>query len=194
MPQLILASASPRRSELLGTLGVTFECRPADCDETPRPGEAPAALVQRLARDKAQTVAAETVLPVLAADTVVARGDEIFGKPRSRAHAADMLRRLSGSKHEVLTAVALITDDQLRERLVTTSVSFRELADQEISAYCATGEPDDKAGAYAIQGGAASFVEHLNGSYTGVVGLPLAETLELLRAAAILPSALTGLR
>lgn len=185
--RLILASASPRRSDLLALLGIDFYCLPADCDETPLPGEPPDQLVHRLAQLKARTVAGQSTGPVLAADTVVALGQQVFGKPSDRGEAADMLSKLSGQTHHVHTAVVLLTDKGCTSCCISSEVEFRDLSDAEITAYCATGEPDDKAGAYAIQGGAAGFVRRINGSYTGIVGLPLAETRDLLATAGLIP-------
>ncbi len=179
VPRLVLASASPRRRELLATLGLVFEVRPSDLDETPRPGEAPEALAIRLALAKARAVARAGEL-VLGADTVVALGDEPLGKPADAAEARAMLTRLSGRSHQVWTGVALVETGPGRQRTAAgaarTEVDFRPLDAAEIDAYVASGEPLDRAGAYAIQGGAAGFAERLEGSWSNVVGLPL-ETL-----------------
>jgi septum formation protein len=180
---LVLASGSPRRRQLLASIGLECQVSPADIDESPRPGEAPADYARRLAAEKA-AAAVGRVGPgplVLAADTVVALGDEILGKPVDAADAARMLRRLSGRVHEVHTAVAASRDGNTSFRLSSSEVTFRILRDAEIEAYVATGEPLDKAGAYGIQGLAAVFVTRLAGSYSGVVGLPLCETAELLQ-------------
>lgn len=179
---LVLASGSPRRLQLLASIGLDCEVSPVDIDETPRPGEAPADYARRLAEEKA-TVAVTRHAPgrlVLAADTVVAIGEEILGKPADPADAARMLRRLSGRSHAVHTAVAASRDGATSMRLSSSEVTFRTLLNHEIDAYVATGEPLDKAGAYGIQGLAAIFVTRLCGSYSGVVGLPLCETAELL--------------
>jgi septum formation protein len=181
---LVLGSASPRRAALLREMGVPFVVCASDVPEAPFPGEAPAAFAARAARDKGAAVA--RLRPhawVLAADTVVAVGGEILGKPRDDADARRMLRLLAGRGHEVLTAVALYAPGgACRETLVVaTRVSFRDLADAEIAAYVASGEPADKAGAYAIQGGAAPFVGAVEGSYSNVVGLPVDEVHALLR-------------
>lgn len=179
---LVLASASPRRLDLLSSLGLQPEVSPVDIDETPRPGEDPATLAVRLAEAKAAHAAAR--YPgrlVLAADTVVALGGETLGKPADAADAAAMLQRLSGLRHEVFTAVAARRDREAGTRVSRSAVDFRALAPAEIAAYVATGEPLDKAGAYGIQGVAAIFVTQLCGSYSGVVGLPLHHTAELLR-------------
>ncbi|MCG6656477.1 septum formation inhibitor Maf [Halomonas campisalis] len=179
-PVLCLASASPRRRELLASIGVAVEVRPVDIDETPRPGEAAVAYVTRLAREKACAGARGTTLPTLGSDTAVVCDGEILGKPRDQAHAAAMLGSLSGRDHEVLTAVAVSGPAGVLERCVTTRVVMREIAAAEIDAYWATGEPADKAGGYAIQGLAAVFVARIEGSHSAVVGLPLFETAELL--------------
>jgi septum formation protein len=184
LPQLVLASGSPRRLELLTALGLRCEVSPVDIDEAPRPGEIPAEHARRLAAEKAGAAAGRHAPDrlVLAADTVVALGDEILGKPADAGEAARMLRRLSGRRHEVHTAVAAVRGTESALRLSSSEVIFRPLRDHEIEAYVATGEPMDKAGAYGIQGLAGVFVTRLCGSYTGVVGLPLCETAELLAA------------
>ena len=181
---VVLASASPRRRELLLQAGIPHVTDAADVDETWWPGEAPAEYVLRVAHAKADAVAARHPRDciVLAADTAVIVDGEPFGKPRDAADAARMLRRLSGRTHEVLTAVVARRDGRAGARTVATRVTLRALADDEIAAYCATDEPYDKAGAYAIQGRAGAFVAHLDGSYSGTVGLPLCETAELLAA------------
>jgi septum formation protein len=180
-PRLVLASQSPRRRELLTALGLALEIRPAATDETVHPGEHPRAYVARVAREKARAVPGAFVL---AADTSVVLGDDILGKPQDAADAARMLRALSGARHEVLTAVCVRSAGPEgvleRERLVATEVRFRPLADREIAWYVATGEPLDKAGAYALQGAGGALVESVDGSVSGVVGLPLAESLALL--------------
>jgi septum formation protein len=184
-----LASASPRRSELLRQIGVSFAVRPAAVDEGPLPGEQPEAYVVRLAAAKAETVwaAVGDAQPVLGADTAVVLDGEVLGKPVTAAEAAAMLERLSGRTHRVLTAVALRHAAGLNE----SEVRFRATTAGERLAYCATGEPFDKAGGYGIQGHAAVFVENLRGSYSGVVGLPLFETAQLL-ARCGLPAWLTA--
>lgn len=186
---LILASASPRRRELLtllcGQLGLRFCARPADVDETRLPGESPAEMAVRLALLKADTVyarAAESAgVRVLGGDTLVALGDEVLGKPADRAHAFAMLQRLSGKTHLVFSAVALVDADGRRHRLSRTEVTFGRIAAADLQRYCAGEEALDKAGGYAIQGDAGVFVQRVNGSYSGAVGLPLWETGELLR-------------
>ncbi|MFD2190231.1 Maf family protein [Pistricoccus aurantiacus] len=183
MIELCLASASPRRRELLASIGVDVDVQPVDIDEAPLQNEAPRDYVCRLARKKAQAGAdlIASRLPVLGSDTVVVRDDEILGKPRDQRHAAAMLRNLSGRAHEVLTAVAVTGPAGLLETCVTTRVSMREITEQEIQAYWMTGEPADKAGGYAIQGFAAIFIERIEGSYSAVVGLPLFDTAQLLQ-------------
>jgi septum formation protein len=181
---LILASSSPRRRELLDQIGVEYRVQPVDVDETPRQGEAPEAFARRMALEKAWAgwKAQGSGLPVLGADTVVSLGGAILGKPADRDDALHMLGRLSGATHQVFSAVALVHGQREALRLSSTQVRFRTLAPAEISAYWDSGEPADKAGAYAIQGLGALFVEHIEGSYTGVVGLPLCETGQLLDA------------
>ncbi len=190
-PQLVLASGSPRRRELLLGLGLKVHVRAADVDETPYAGEAPSDLVERLARSKADAVhgqlreeAAGFQLPVLGADTIVVLGGEVLGKPRDRAEALCMLDRLSGSTHEVLTGVALV-HETVQVVVSRSRVRFRAIEAPEAEAYWATGEPRDKAGAYGIQGIGGIFVASLEGSYSGVMGLPVAETEALLRAAGV---------
>jgi septum formation protein len=193
-PQIYLASSSPRRQELLLQLGVRFELlrlreaagRERDVVEGALGGEPPLHYVERIARTKA-LVACErmasrglTPRPLLAADTEVVLDDVIFGKPTDAADAARMLRHLSGRTHQVLTAVAVKWRDELEVEISTSAVTFAELGDAQIDRYVATGEPFDKAGAYAIQGRGGAFVRRLDGSYSGVVGLPLAETAAIL--------------
>ncbi|RRQ21255.1 Maf family protein [Thiohalobacter thiocyanaticus] len=180
---ILLASASPRRRELLDQLGVAHRAEAVDIDETPRRDEPVADLVCRLALTKARTLAARSgvELPVLGADTLISLDGVALGKPAGREDGLAMLARLSGREHEVLSAVALVTGAGGSVRLNRSRVRFRALTRAECEAYWATGEPADKAGAYAIQGRAAMFISHLEGSYTGVMGLPLYETAELLR-------------
>ncbi len=180
-----LASASPRRRELLRQIGVRHEAHPVDIDEAPLQGETPRAYVVRMAETKAEA-AWTRISPglrraVLAADTTVVIDDEILGKPRGREDALQMLARLSGRKHEVLSAVALRDERGLRSKVNVTRVRFRKLEEGEAERYWQSGEPQDKAGSYAVQGYAAVFIERLEGSYSGVMGLPLFETAELLR-------------
>ena len=185
-PVVCLASVSPRRRELLLQIGVPHKVVGADIDETARSGEAPRDYVMRMARQKALAVRERgEILPVLAADTTVVLEDVIFGKPRDREDGIAMLRRLSGRTHEVLTAVAVANAGEVSLRLSVSSVRFRPLTLQECNGYWETGEPRDKAGGYAVQGAAAVFIESLSGSYSGVMGLPLFETAELLRAAGV---------
>lgn len=188
---LCLASASPRRRELLRQIGVPHEVEPADLDERVLPGELPADYVVRLAQAKAERVftmrrargAAD--LPVLGADTTVTLGERILGKPQDEAELQRMLGALSDREHVVCSAVALVDGSGVRSALVSTRVRFRALEPTEISRYWQSGEPCDKAGGYAIQGLGAVFVTGIEGSYSGVVGLPLAETAALLRAAGV---------
>lgn len=172
-PRVVLASASPRRRDLLGRLGIVPLVRPADVDETPRPGEAPGDLVVRLARAKALAVVAEPDDLVVGADTVVTLGTRVLGKPDDRAEAATMLASLSGRDHRVVTGVAVRRGDVVHADVEATRVAFRRLDDREIAWYLATGEADDKAGAYALQGAGAVLVRELQGSDTNVIGLPL---------------------
>ncbi|WP_282040422.1 Maf family protein [Halomonas alimentaria] len=180
-PLLCLASASPRRRELLASIGVPLTACPVDIDETPLPGESAEAYVTRLAREKALAGARLSSLPTLGSDTAVVLDGAILGKPEGPAHAAAMLRSLAGREHRVLTAVAVTGPVGLLDACVATTVAMREISDDEIAAYWASGEPADKAGGYAIQGRAAVFVEHIAGSHSAVVGLPLFETAALLR-------------
>jgi septum formation protein len=184
--KLILASASPRRAEILHDAGFSFHVMTSAVDETPTPGELPADLVQRLADAKAELVAARAVGPaiVIAADTVVTLDGRIFGKPRSSDDARRMLEALSGRTHSVITGVTLIRlPDAERRRLVeTTLVHFAQLADDQITQYLASDEPHDKAGAYAIQGLAGRFIPRIEGCYFNVVGLPLALVTTMLES------------
>jgi septum formation protein len=185
-PLLTLASVSPRRRELLERIGVAHVVSAADIDETVQPGEVPADYVVRMACAKARAVRARrTDLPVLAADTTVVLDGVILAKPRDRADAIAMLGRLSGRTHQVLTAVALATASGVAFRLSTSEVRMRAVTPEECAAYWETGEPRDKAGGYAIQGRGALYIEHLSGSFSGVMGLPLYETGQLLAAAGI---------
>jgi septum formation protein len=185
-PVLRLASVSPRRRELLTQIGVPHVVTGAHIDESALPNESPRAYVQRLARTKALAVwERDPSLPVLAADTTVVLDGVIFGKPQDRDDALRMLAALSGRTHEVLTAVALATRSGVTMRLSESRVTFRALTPAECAAYWDTGEPRDKAGAYAVQGLAAVFIESLAGSYSGVMGLPLFETAQLLQAAGV---------
>ncbi|MCB9689024.1 MAG: septum formation protein Maf [Alphaproteobacteria bacterium] len=174
-----LASGSPRRRELLGLAGVDVDVRPSNADESRVPGTPPPAHALELARRKAATAPADRV--VVAADTVVHRGDAIYEKPVDREEARATLRALSGEVHEVTTGVVVRQGAREHAFTVSTTVRFRALTDDEIERYLQTGEADDKAGAYGIQGAAAAFVAEVHGSWTNVVGLPLEETLRALR-------------
>ena len=184
-PRLILASASPRRRELLTQLGVGYVCDPADIDETPHAHETPQDYVQRMAQEKAAVVAGRYPAPecaVLAADTTVVPDDRILGKPRDHFHGLAILARLSGRRHSVFTAVCLHGPAGSICELVATEVDFVQLSRETCEAYLATEEPWDKAGAYGIQGLGGAFVRSIQGSYSNVVGLPLGETWKLLVA------------
>jgi septum formation protein len=195
MPRLYLASASPRRRELLTQIGLPHQVldvpAPPGEDEPRHPGEAAADYVRRTAREKAlrgERYMRERdlpALPLLSADTTVILDSDVLGKPADRRDAIRLLGRLSGSCHEVRTAVAVIADGQLYEDVSVTQVRMRALGTEEIERYCDSGEPYGKAGAYGIQGLAATFVAHISGSYTGVMGLPLYETASLLRRVGI---------
>jgi septum formation protein len=212
---LILASASPRRRELLTQAGFTFEVHPADIPEDPYPNEDPIAYVTRLAREKAQAVyneilgapsfrlfsgervgshephgaqAPSAALQVLGADTTVTLDNHILGKPESPADAARMLRLLSGRTHRVITGIALVTAHRIESAAEVTTVQFLELSDQEIADYVATREPMDKAGAYAIQGRAARWIPRIEGCYFNVVGLPISLVSTLLKTSQLADS------
>lgn len=185
-PLVCLASVSPRRRELLTQIGVAHVVSAADIDEAVRPGELPAEYVVRMACDKARVVQGRgAALPVLAADTTVVIDGAVLAKPRDRADGLAMLARLSGRTHQVLTAVALATSAGIDFRLSASAVRMRVVTAAESAAYWESGEGHDKAGGYAIQGRGALFIEHLCGSYSGVMGLPLYETGELLAAAGL---------
>lgn len=193
--RIYLASRSPRRRELLKQIGVPFELlllredlrRGVDVDETPLPDESPGVYVLRIARAKTEIAVRQIALrglpqrPVLAADTTVVFNEQVLGKPAGAEDAARMLRALSGREHFVLTAVAVALKEHVETQISVSNVWFRELSDTDIRRYCASGEPLDKAGAYAIQGRAGAFVTRISGSYSGIMGLPLAETVELLQ-------------
>lgn len=193
--RIYLASRSPRRRELLKQIGVNFELlliredprRGLDVDETPIPDESPGVYALRVATHKASFAArqiAQRLLPqhpVLAADTTVVLDEQVIGKPDDAEHAARILRSLSGREHNVITAVALAKGDQIETQISVSTVEFRELSEAAIRNYVASGEPLGKAGAYAIQGRAAAFIIRIQGSYSGIMGLPLAETAELLQ-------------
>jgi septum formation protein len=180
---LILASRSPRRAELLSAAGYEFDIVPADVDETPRAGETPAEYTLRVARAKAERVITngrDAAGIVLAADTVVVVDGRMLGKPSERADATAMLRSLSGKAHDVLTAVVVQTGTRRIEEVVTTRVWFQPLSERDIAWYLASGEPEGKAGAYAIQGRAARFIDRIEGSWSNVVGLPVSTVHRLL--------------
>ncbi len=184
-PLIHLASASPRRGELLEQIGISFEQFSVDITEERRAGEVAEVFCLRLALEKARAgrarLSRSDSRPVLGSDTVVALNEQVLGKPANRDDAHAMLLQLSGQTHEVYTAVALVgADGQAESRLSVSHVTFRAITEEEIAAYWATGEPADKAGAYGIQGRGAIFIERLEGSYSGVMGLPLFETAELL--------------
>lgn len=194
-PRIYLASQSPRRRELLKQIGINFEMlllrsdprRNPEVDETPHAGEQPESYVKRVAQAKAEAGYAALrfrnlpSFPVLAADTTVTLDNRIFGKPDSAEHAVDMLRQLSGTEHQVLSAVAIALDAHVEVALSTSTVRFVTLSEERIRHYLLTREYADKAGGYAIQGQAGAFVEYLSGSYSGVMGLPLFETVQLLQ-------------
>lgn len=184
---LILASSSPRRKELLSQIGVRFTVNPVAICEDVNPGEAAEAYVARLALEKAQACFAQTAgeLPVLGSDTTVVFDHKIMGKPRSESEAIATLLSLSGKEHEVITGVAVVSAEQTLSSVVKTKVKFKNLNEDICRRYWATGEPADKAGSYGIQGLGAVFVEGIQGSYSSVVGLPLAETAELLEQVGI---------
>ncbi|MDW4551376.1 nucleoside triphosphate pyrophosphatase [Defluviimonas sp. D31] len=185
-PRLILGSASPRRKDLLAQLGLEpDEIRAPDIDETPLNGELPRPYCARMAREKAEALPLGADEVVLCADTTVALGRRILGKPQSAGEAAEFLLKLSGRRHRVISAVAVRRGDRLWERAVETVVKVKPLSDMEINAYLASGEWQGKAGAYGIQGRFGAFIPWLQGSFTGVVGLPVAETAHLLEAAGI---------
>ena len=181
-PNLLLASASPRRSDLLNQMGVSFEVLAVDIDESRQGDESPVDYVSRLAMEKAQAGFArqDAQLPSLGADTIVVFDGQIFGKPRNQQHAETMLMALSGKVHSVFTAVAIDNGSGTALAISETRVEFRTISQSECLIYWQSGEPQGKAGAYAIQGRGGVFVEKLEGSYSGVVGLPLAETEQLL--------------
>jgi len=184
-PALHLASASPRRAEILAALGISYSAGGVDIDEQRLAGEPPDEMVLRLASEKAAAARLTHCLPVLAADTVVFVDDTVFGKPRDQADALAMLARLSGRSHQVMTGVAIDWDDGQRTVLSVNEVHFRQISPDEALAYWQSGEPCGKAGAYAIQGLGGVFVENIQGSYSGVVGLPVFETTALMAAAGI---------
>lgn len=188
-PELVLASASPRRIELLAQVGITPDhIDPADIDETPLKGETPPRLAERLASTKAQVVAARRPdAVVIAADTVVAVGRRFLEKAADEAEATRFLKLLSGRNHRVFTGVAVVRAGRLSARVNETRVSFKPLSDDEIAAYVASGDWRGKAGGYGIQGPAGAFVQRIVGSHPAVMGLPLYETVQLLRGAGVRP-------
>lgn len=191
-PRLVLASGSPRRREILAAAGIDFEIQPADIDESPRLGESPVTLAERLARGKAETVAerlrgeAAPARPVLGSDTIVVAGEGesevVLGKPRDEAHAVELLSKLVGTQHRVITAIAVAWTDgrATRSKSVTSRVEMRSATQAELEAYVAVGESLDKAGGYALQGEGRRFIVGVEGSRSNVIGLPLEETLALL--------------
>ena len=183
LPKIVLASASPRRAEILRTVNWPFEALPMEVDETRKQDEDAATYVQRLARAKAEAARRSTGSTIVAADTVVVIDEQILGKPRDRDDARNMLRQLSGQWHQVLTGVALIDNatSELKVAYETTEVKFAVMSQDEIDWYVSTGEPMDKAGAYAIQGLGARFIEEIKGDYFNVVGLPVRLLYEMLR-------------
>lgn len=193
---IYLASASPRRRELLSQLGIRFEIIVPEVAETPNRHEEARAYVQRVAREKASRgseivgAGGMPLRPVLGADTEVVLDGEILGKPGGRTEGLAMLRRLSGRTHEVLTAISILYQDELHEAVSESRVTFAPLSDAEIERYWESGEPADKAGGYAIQGRAAAFVARIEGSYSGVVGLPLFELVQLLKRIGSRPEAI----
>ena len=190
-PQFYLASRSPRRSQLLAQLHLRFEVLPADIAETPSPGQSAEQFVRAMAHEKATAARRNTTadLPILGADTEVVVDGEILGKPADRAHGVAMLRRLSGRTHEVYSAISVLLGDRCEDALSVTRVVFGEISAAQADAYWASGEPCDKAGGYGIQGLGAIFVERIEGSYSGVMGLPLFETAALLARFGVKPLA-----
>ena len=185
MPQLVLASSSPRRADILRDLGLDFLVRSVAIDESRREGESPLQMVLRLAGEKATAAGVGDEQLVIGADTAVVLGDRALGKPQDEAEAIEMLQRLAGRRHTVLTGVALKTRANILLDHSSTVVTFREIGRDEASLYWQSGEPADKAGAYGIQGLGGQFVETIEGSYSGVVGLPVFETANLLKLAGI---------
>lgn len=186
---IYLASSSPRRRELLEQIGIRYQLLPVEVDETPLTTESPEDYVLRLAGEKARSgrdlLEQDQQKPVLGADTAVVINNQILGKPLDKEQAVSMLMQLSGQTHEVMTAIALVSGQQAQSRVSRSFVTFRELGRAECEAYWHTGEPCDKAGSYAVQGIGAIFIRHLEGSYSGVMGLPLYETAELLQNIAV---------
>jgi septum formation protein len=193
--RLILASASPRRSQILSEAGILFDIQPSRIDEKTRPGEGPEELADRLAREKADDVAGRLAdgpsIPVLGADTIVVAGEQILGKPRDESHAVELLSLLMGTTHRVMTGIALAWSDgrATASRVVTSRVEMREATREELVEYVAVGESMDKAGAYALQGAGSRFVVGVVGSKSNVIGLPLEETLALFEQCEVRPQA-----
>jgi len=187
--QIYLASSSPRRQILLEQIGIHYKLLQPEITETPQPQESPTDYATRIALEKAlsglellnNSSPALPLLPVLAADTVVSLKNRIFGKPKNRADAINMLEQLSGKSHDVITAVALVTNNTQHSTVCKSCVTFRQISRKECEEYWLTSEPHDKAGGYAIQGKGAVFISHLSGSYSGVMGLPLFETSNILK-------------
>ena len=179
--QLILASQSPRRKELLSLMKIPFVIRVADIDETMDPAKSPAEEVARVSRQKALAVPRQADDIVIAADTIVVLDGQVLGKPRDQAHACQMLTTLSGRDHQVMTGITVLRGEQTLAHTEITNIHFRPISQQEICAYVATGEPMDKAGSYGIQGGAALFAQRLEGDYYNVMGLPVCKLYEMLR-------------
>ncbi|MCW8935243.1 MAG: Maf family nucleotide pyrophosphatase [Gammaproteobacteria bacterium] len=185
-PLITLASASPRRRELLEQIQVSYSVYPANIDETHIEGESALQFVQRLALEKARCVYRKfPERPALGADTIVVINQQILGKPDNQDHAKRMLKMLSGQTHQVMTAVAICDGEAEHLQVCTSEVEFAQLNDKQVEAYCSTGEPIGKAGAYAIQGVAAQFIKNIKGSYSSIMGLPLYETAELLKLSGI---------
>ena len=181
-PRVVLASSSPRRQQLLNLIGISHEVRPANIDESMRTREAPRRHAERLAREKAGSIATrDPDLVTIGADTVVVVNRKVLGKPKDEAEARHMLAQLSGREHTVITAIAVARGKKLRSSIEEVRVKFRRLRDDEIEAYVATGEPMDKAGAYGIQGYGATIVERIEGDYFAVMGLPLVRLTSLMR-------------
>lgn len=179
--KIILASQSPRRKELLGLLNIPFSIQVADIDETPDLNLTPAEDVVRISRLKAEAIDREPEDIVIAADTIVVWRDYLLGKPKDKAEAKEMLQDLSGNWHQVITGLTVLRGEKRISHAVTTDVSFRELSEQEIEDYIATGDPMDKAGAYGIQSGGALFVDQIHGDYYNVVGLPVCKLSQILK-------------
>lgn len=189
MSTLVLASQSPRRKSLLTQLGYVFSCYPANIDESVKTGETPAQYVARLAKEKAQAAASQfdSQHIVIGSDTSVVYQQHIFGKPVNFADFEAMMNMLSAKTHQVMTAIAVVGNNSVEAAVITTDVSFKQLSSEEIKEYWQTGEPQDKAGGYGIQGIGGKFVTNINGSYSAVVGLPLFETDQLLKRFNLVP-------